>query len=82
MVEETDKAKKKRFLGYLSCVCESLEETYHDCILCRQAIFYGDEYRNGGPGNRAHQWCIENRLVDENSRFKVRGKRILVRKGR
>lgn len=34
--------------------CQSL----HHCNLCSKDITYGQEYRDGGYGRRAHAFCV------------------------
>lgn len=36
-------------------VCRSL----HHCAFCGQDIRLGDEYRDGGLGRRAHEFCFQ-----------------------
>jgi hypothetical protein len=31
----------------------------HECSLCGENIIYGEDYHDGGHGNRAHCRCVE-----------------------
>ncbi len=35
-------------------------QTMHECCLCRKTIQYGDQYRDGGYGRRAHVECLDD----------------------
>lgn len=43
-----------KFRKYPLRRCQSL----HECAACEGAIYYGDQYFDGGYGRRAHYECV------------------------
>lgn len=47
------------FLNNLSLKKVTIARTVHCCALCMCPIEKGTEYRDGGQGRRAHEFCFE-----------------------
>ena len=52
------KTRLLKFTNNLALKPRKIAKTIHNCELCNCAIQPGGEYRDGGPGKRAHEICL------------------------
>jgi hypothetical protein len=50
-----------RFLNYDLRCCRTMLH----CAICDRAISYGEQYYDGGYGRRAHEFCVNEALMEE-----------------
>ena len=59
VVSSTPKGRIRRFLNSLALKPVRTAKSLHCCQLCACAIAKGQEFRDGGVGRRAHEFCFQ-----------------------
>ncbi len=65
--EDTPRQARTRLMKFInSLYLKPLRQcrTLHCCALCGLEIRVGDEYRDGGYGRRAHEFCFQATAKD------------------
>jgi hypothetical protein len=53
------RTRLRTFVNRVSIRPAKFARTVHCCCLCMTPIEKGEEYRDGGPGQRAHAFCFD-----------------------
>ncbi len=56
---KTERNRLRNLLNTLTLKPFRVCKTEHECCLCPNKIRYGEQYRDGGRGKRAHIYCID-----------------------
>lgn len=59
VIQANGKARIRAFLNTLALKRAKRARTLKACSLCACAIEVGSEFRDAGPGRRAHEWCYQ-----------------------
>jgi hypothetical protein len=59
ILDANGKVRLRKFLNSLALKPKRTCRTLHCCQLCACEIRLGDEYRDGGYGRRAHEYCFQ-----------------------
>lgn len=60
-------------------VCKTQVETYYDCSICKESIYYGDEYFDDFPASRTHRICFElkeKQQEKQQEKSKIKSKKV------
>jgi hypothetical protein len=53
------RTRLRTFCNSISLKQPKFAHVVHCCCLCMTPIEKGDEYRDGGPGRRVHEFCFD-----------------------
>jgi hypothetical protein len=57
--KQKSRARIRKFINELSLKRITIARIVHCCALCMCPIEKGTEYRDGGQGRRAHEFCFQ-----------------------
>jgi len=60
-----DKSKRRKLLNILALKPKRNCKSLRHCLLCDQDITMGQDYRDGGYPNRAHETCFQNAAKED-----------------